>query len=77
METFAMGSQPPFPGGFAPPGGQIPLAVFPGEAPPARLFDPPTLVEVLRVVGPPLSVHLALEAADRLSIGSQLGAQHL
>ena len=77
METVAMGGQLALPGGFAPPGGQVPLAVLPGEAPLAALLDAPTLIVVGRVIGPALSVHLALEPADGLGIGIQLGAQHL
>src|SRR5215831_10523122 len=71
-----MGGEPPLAGRLAPPGRQIPLAVFPGEAPPARLLDAPTLVVVVRVVGPALAVHAALESADGLGVGGQLGAQH-
>src|SRR5215472_7596732 len=62
--------------GFAPPGGQVPLAVLPGEAPPARLLDAPALVIVGRVIGSALAVHLPLEPADGLGIWGQLGTQH-
>src|ERR1051326_8855937 len=77
MQTLAMGGKPTLTGRFAPPGRQIPLAVFPGEASPVTLFDTPLFVIVVRVIGPALALHLALEPADGLGIGSQFGAQHL
>src|SRR5215471_14765583 len=52
MQTLAMGGQLALAGRLAPPGRQGALAVLPGEAPPARLLDAPTLVVVVRVVGP-------------------------
>src|SRR5262249_49653978 len=39
MQTLAMGSQLPLAGGLASPGGLIALAVFPSQAPLARLLD--------------------------------------
>jgi hypothetical protein len=74
MQILAMGSQLALAGRFAPPGGQVPLAVLPGEAPPAGLLDVPTLIVVGLVVGPALAVHAALLPADGPGVGDQLGA---
>src|SRR5262249_50721919 len=72
MQALAMRGESALAGRFALPGRQVPLAVFPGEAPLAALFDAPTLVVVVRVVGAALAVHLALESADGLCVGGQL-----
>jgi hypothetical protein len=73
MQTLAVSSERRLAGGFAPPGGQIPLALLPPEALLATLLDAPTRIVVLRVVGAALPRHLPLEPADGLGIGSQLG----
>ena len=54
-----------------------PLALLPLQAPLPALLDAALRIEVLRVVGAPLPVHLALESPDRLSVGRQLGAEQL
>src|SRR5262249_33670258 len=57
--------------------GQIPLAMFPGEAPLPTLFDASLLVVVVGGVGTPLALHLTLETADGLAMGSQFSAGHI
>ena len=64
MQTFAVGGQFPLAGGFAAPGGQIPLAVLPGEVLLLAFLDAPTLVIIGRVVRAALPLHLPLEMAD-------------
>jgi hypothetical protein len=77
MQTLAVRGESALAGGFAPPGGQIPLALFPPQALLPAFFDAPLRIEVVGVVGPALALHLALEPPDRLGIGGQLGAEHL
>jgi hypothetical protein len=60
MQTLAMGCEFPLAGGFAPSGGQIALAVLPVQALLPALLDAPAFIVVVRVVGAPLAVHLAL-----------------
>ena len=73
MQTLAMSSQSALAGRFAPPGGEVPLALFPPQALLPAFFDAPLRIEVVGVVGAPLPVHLALEPSNGLGIGCQLG----
>jgi hypothetical protein len=77
MQALAVSSEPAFAGGFAPPGSQKALTVLPCQAPLPLFLDPPLLIEVLRVVGATLAVHLALQSSNRLDIRCQLGAEEL
>ena len=77
MQALAVGGKPAFSGRLTPPGGKIPLALFPLQTLLPMTLDAPALIEVLRVVGAALAVHLALQTPDGLGIGGQLGAEEL
>jgi hypothetical protein len=77
MQALAVRGQSALAGRFAPPGVQIPLALFPRQALLPALPDASAFIVIVGVVGAPLPVHPALETTDGLGIGGQLGAQHL
>src|SRR5215472_16228204 len=72
-----MGGEFALAGGFASPSDQIPLAVFPPQAPLVRLLDAPAGIVVLRIVRLALPLHLALETTNGSGIRSQFSAEHL
>src|SRR5579862_700733 len=77
MQALAVRGESALTGSLAPPGGQIPLAVFPLQALLPTLLDASLFIVVVRVVGPALSLHLALEPPDRLGIGCQFGTEQI
>src|SRR5215469_3388242 len=72
MQALALGGQFPFLRGQPTARRLIALAVVPCLA---ALFAAALLVIVLRVVGPQLSVQLALQAPFRVYLGGQCGAK--
>ena len=60
MQALAVSGKLAFLVGQSPSRGNVTLAVLPGEASLAMLFDTPFLVVILRIVGAKLSVQLAL-----------------
>ncbi len=76
MQALAMGCQFPFSGRFALPGLLVVLALFPDQFLFAgSLLDATSLVVMLGVGCAALPVHLALEAAHGLLVGSQFLAE--
>lgn len=73
MQALAVSLQLALFGRFATPYDEIPLAVFPAETLLTALFYPSALVVVGSRFGPPLPLHLPLEAANRCCLGSQFG----
>src|SRR6266699_1109837 len=76
MQALAMGCQFPFSGRFALPGLLVVLALFPDQFLLAGAFlDATSLIEMLGVGRAALPIHLALEAAHSLRLGSQFLAE--
>ena len=74
MAALARGGQLPV--HLAPSGLHLPLAF--GDLPALLAsLDPSSLVIVGRVVGPPLPIELPVQPAQRLGVGSHLGAEGL
>src|SRR6266699_7232934 len=75
MQALAMRSEFALTPGMLSAGGQIALAFLPAEPVLAVLVHPALVVIVLRIVGPALSLHLALHAAFLPVIWFQLLAE--
>src|SRR5215471_2280870 len=58
MQTLAVGGESALGVGVLPPGGFVPLALFPT---PAALFDPTVFIIMVGIIGPTLPIHLALQ----------------
>jgi hypothetical protein len=74
MQTLALGGQCALQVGQAPPGRSVPLAVVAGLTAP---FAASSIIVMLWVVGPPLSVQLALQASLGVGVGGHPGAKDL
>src|SRR5260370_8075205 len=75
MQAFTMRSQLALFVGKASRRGEVAFAVFADKAPLATVLNSAFLVEVLRVVGAPLAVQLAFQAAFRACIGFEFRAE--
>ncbi len=75
MQAFTVRSQLALFVGKASPCGEVAFAVLPGKTPLASLLGATFLIEVLRVVGAPLAVQLAFQAAFRACIGFEFRAE--
>jgi hypothetical protein len=75
MQTLAIGCQFPFCRCMLASDGRVAFALFPMHTLFASLLDPPLVVIVVWIVGPPLTLHLALQTSPSASIGGQFCAE--
>ncbi len=75
MQTLAVGGQSSFCIGVLSPGRLVSLAFLPVQARFACFFDTSLLIVVLRIGGPTLAVHLALQATLFPGVGCQFLAK--